>query len=237
MRAGTLCLFTTDPDRDEPESSHGDNSSFQIEERTTLGDGPSVFAGDAVGRESNQTTLASIGPDGGIDVESEEQSADWHAEWCMVPGPVEEGFAVLGHGAPGGDDLAAKLMASVKGLLDYAEIDLNAFAREHTVAKRWCVGFDSMDRTKSAGTIYSMSDPETGDVYGDVADGPMGPATQGDRLTQLGVAYDRGGTAYKALLCRSGYVALYAPKVETEGFAAWVRSEVLPFAEVPDDDE
>lgn len=186
-------------------------------------DGTTVYAGEAANKIDTEREAIYV-TDDGIVTETEQRSEETYCEWVA---DLREGW--VGVNRSDGDWLFDTLGIAKGTLIERAEIDVDGFAEyvsDYPNASAW-----NVTQTRS---LDPDDDAEESTIqYHDAA---HLADTGGSRATtMLGFEYWWNDSYTRGVVSESGYVALYDGGDMAGMYAAFINSEILPFASLPDD--
>jgi hypothetical protein len=186
-------------------------------------DGTTIYAGEAAGKIDTEREMIYVTEDG-IITETEQGKEDVYCEWIA---DLTEGW--VGVNRSDGEWLFDTLGAAKGTLIERAEIDVDGFAEylsDYPNANAW-----NVTQTRS---LDPDDDAEEATIqYHDAA---HLADTGGSRVTtMLGFEYWFEGEYVRGVVAESGYTALYDGGDGAGMYAAWINSEILPFASLPEE--
>ena len=186
-------------------------------------DGTTIYAGEAAGTIDAERETIYVTEDG-IITETEQGKEDVYCEWIA---DLREGWA--GVNRSDGDWLFNTLGAAKGTLIERAEINVDGFAKylsDYPTADVW-----NVTQTRS---LDADGDAEEATIkYHDAA---HLTDTGGSRATtMLGFEYNWKEGYTRGVVSESGYVALYDGGDRAGTYAAFINSEILPFASLPEE--
>jgi len=181
-------------------------------------DGTTIYAGEAAGTIDTERETIYVTEDG-IITETEQGKEDVYCEWIA---DLREGW--VGVNRSDGDWLFNTLGAAKGTLIERAEINVDGFAEylsDYPTADVW-----NVTQTRS---LDADGDAEESTIkYHDAA---HLADTGGSRATtMLGFEYNWKEGYTRGVVSESGYVALYDGGDRAGTYAAFINSEILPFA-------
>jgi hypothetical protein len=224
MRA-TILALARDDIADPTVEGHLEQSTYPAIDATAFErlDGTTIYAGEAAGTIDTERETIYVTEDG-IITETEQASEDVYCEWIA---DLREGW--VGVNRSDGDWLFDTLGATKSTLIERAEIDVDGFAEylsDYPNANAWNVtqtrSLDPDDDAEEA-TIHYHDAAHLADTGGSRA------------TTMLGFEYWFEGTYVRGVIAGSGYTALFDGGDAAGTYAAWINSEILPFASLPEE--
>ena len=224
MRATILGLALDDV-ADPTVESHVENATYPAIDATAYErlDGTTIYAGEAAGRIDTEQEEIYISDDA-IATDTVEATDHVYCEWIA---DLTEGW--VGVNRSDGDWLFNTLGAAKGTLIERAEIDVDGFAAylsDYPNASAWNVtqtrSLDPDDDAEEA-TIEYHDAAHLADTGGSRA------------TTMLGFEYWFEGEYVRGVVSESGYTALFDGGDGAGMYAAWINSEILPFASLPED--
>ena len=202
------------------ESFHSDFNSFQIDEEFTYLDGASVLHGEAATLTSERYEGPAIDEDDGTIFESEHQYEKWvGTEWFA---DLENaGFMAVDSGDGEFAFWMARRQTGANIVKPYLKLDDWVSHLEDLNASFEWLGWSDPNE---AGVYY----PDSADVDSNVKRRAMT-----HRKSHIGFDYNCDVGYVRGAAAASGYVEAYnldSPETMTR----WLRDEILPFAEVPE---
>jgi hypothetical protein len=226
MRA-TILGLARDEIADPQIESHLANATYPAIDATAYErfDGTTVYAGKAAATVTRERDAVYVNDDS-IIVEPSEEELD-ETVVCEWTADLSAGW--VGVDTSDGDWLFETL-ASAKGtLIERAEIDVDGFAEylsEYPTADAWNV-------TQTRRLDADGDAEEAVIAYHDAA---HLADTSGSRdTTMLGFEYNWNGGYTRGVVSESGYVALFDGGDSAGQYAAFINSEILPFASLPEE--
>jgi hypothetical protein len=226
MRA-TILALARDDIADPTVESRVENATYPAIDATAYErlDGTTIYAGDAAAKVTRERDAIYVTEDD-IIVESGEEEYD-ETVVCEWIADLTEGW--VGVDTSDGDWLFEALGASKGTLIERAEIDVDGFAEylsDYPNASAWNVtqtrSLDPDDDAEEA-TIQYHDAAHLADTGGSRA------------TTMLGFEYWFEGEYVRGVVAESGYAALYDGGDGAGMYAAWINSEILPFASLPEE--
>jgi len=224
MRA-TILGLARDEIADPQIESHLANATYPAIDATAYErfDGTTIYAGDAAATVDIEQESVYVSDDD-IITETEAATETAYCEWIA---DLSAGW--VGVNRSDGDWLFETL-ASAKGtLIERAEIDVDGFAEylsEYPTADAWNV-------TQTRRLDADGDAEEAVIAYHDAA---HLADTSGSRdTTMLGFEYNWNGGYTRGVVSESGYVALFDGGDRAGHYAAFINSEILPFASLPEE--
>ncbi|RLM67597.1 hypothetical protein [Halorubrum sp. Atlit-26R] len=224
MRA-TILGLARDEVADPTIEGHLDQSTYPAIDATAYErlDGTTIYAGQAAGTIDTERETIYVTEDG-IITETEQASEDVYCEWIA---DLREGW--VGVNRSDGDWLFNTVGATKGTLIERAEIDVDGFAEylsDYPNANAWNVtqtrSLDPDDDAEEA-TIEYHDAAHLADTGGSRA------------TTMLGFEYTWKDGYTRGVVSESGYVALYDGGDRAGTYAAFINSEILPFASLPEE--
>ncbi|MDB2283692.1 hypothetical protein PM038_00180 [Halorubrum ezzemoulense] len=224
MRA-TILALARDEVADPTIDGHLEQSTYPAIDATAFErlDGTTIYAGEAAGKIDTERETIYVTEDG-IITETEQGKEDVYCEWIA---DLREGW--VGVNRSDGDWLFNTLGATKGTLIERAEIDVDGFAeylRDYPNANAWNVtqtrSLDPDDDAEEA-TIHYHDAAHLSDTGGSRA------------TTMLGFEYNWKEGHTRGVVAESGYVALYDGGDRAGTYAAFINSEILPFASLPEE--
>lgn len=224
MRAAILGLARDDI-ADPTIDGHLEQSTYPAIQSTAYErlDGTTIYAGKAAGTIDAERETIYVTEDG-IITETEQASEDVYCEWIA---DLREGW--VGVNRSDGDWLFDTLGATKGTLIERAEINVDGFAEylsDYPNANAWNVtqtrSLDPDDDVEEA-TIEYHDAAHLADTGGSRA------------TTMLGFEYWWDGEYVRGVVSESGYVALYDGGDGAGAYAAFINSEIMPFASLPEE--
>ncbi|WP_306056956.1 hypothetical protein [Natronococcus wangiae] len=227
MQRGILGLVegdfsTLESFRDTTEQSGFElNRGIDIARSERLSNGQPVFVGRA-GAEEVVTEDEVAVSESRIGIKEVPKKSTKYAEFVTAPGD----FVLVDSGSGSfAFDLIARHMDC---LISRAEIDLQRFfeSMEEYNPEVWKLGFRGFGSQTQNGVVYGNNVTE---------DSNFGEMLNGADKNQLGLSYSSGEDGIMMTITQSGYIEIYSPSnYETEEFAEYVASNVLPHATIKD---
>ncbi|ELZ48953.1 hypothetical protein C464_06065 [Halorubrum coriense DSM 10284] len=224
MRA-TILGLAQDDIADPQIESHVENATYPAIDATAYErlDGTTVYAGDAAGRIDVESETIYVSDDS-IITETEEATEHTYCEWIA---DLSEGW--LGVNRSDGDWLFDTVGLAKGTRIHRAQIDVDGFAEylsDYPTADAWNVtqtrSFDADDDAEESVIAYHDA--------AHLAD------TGGSRDTvMLGFEYNWNEGYTRGVVSESGYVALFDGGDRPGTYAAFINSEILPFASLPEE--
>ncbi|CAL92445.1 hypothetical protein BJ1_gp23 [Halorubrum virus BJ1] len=224
MRA-TILGLARDEIADPSIESHIENATYPAIDVTAYErlDGTTVYAGDAAGRIDVEQEEIYIS-DSSIIVEPELVTDYSYCEWIA---DLTEGW--LGVNRSDGDWLFDTLGAVKGTLIHRAEIDIDGFASylsDYPNASAW--------NTTQTRSLDADDDAEESTIkYHDAAN--LAETGGSGQTTMLGFEYFWNDGYTRGVVSESGYVALFEGGDRPGTYAAFINSEILPFASLPEE--
>lgn len=224
MRAAILGLARDDI-ADPTIDGHLEQSTYPAIDATAYErlDGTTIYAGEAAGKIDTERETIYVTEDG-IITETEQGKEDVYCEWIA---DLTEGW--VGVNRSDGDWLFDTLGATKGTLIERAEINVDGFAEylsDYPNANAWNVtqtrSLDPDDDAEEA-TIEYHDAAHLADTGGSRA------------TTMLGFEYWWDGEYVRGVVSESGYTALFDGGDAAGTYAAWINSEILPFASLPEE--
>lgn len=224
MRA-TILALARDEIADPSIESHVENATYPAIDATAYErlDGTTIYAGDAAGKIDVEQEEIYINHNG-IVTETVQATDDTYCEWIA---DLSEGW--VGVNRSDGDWLFDTLGATKGTLIHRAEIDVDGFAEylsDYPNASAW--------NTTQTRSLDADDDAEESLIaYHDAA---HLADTGGSRVTtMLGFEYFWNDGYTRGVVSESGYVALFDGGDKPGTYAAFINSEILPFASLPEE--
>ena len=224
MRA-TILGLARDDIADPSIESHIENATYPAIDATAYErlDGTTVFAGEAAANiDVEQETI--YVSDSSIITETEKATDDVYCEWIA---DLTEGW--VGVNRSDGDWLFDTLGATKGTLIERAVIDVDGFAEylsDYPNASAW--------NTTQTRSLDADDDAEESTIkYHDAAH--LSETGGSRQTTMLGFRYYWNGRHTRGVVSESGYVALFDGGDTPGRYAAFINSEILPFASLPEE--
>ena len=224
MRA-TILGLARDDIADPHIESHIENATYPAIDATAYErlDGTTIYAGDAAAKidvEQEQIYVSNSS----IITEPEMATDDVYCEWIA---DLTEGW--VGVNRSDGDWLFDTLAATKGTLIKRAEIDVDGFAEylsDYPNASAW--------NTTQTRSLDPDDDAEESTIkYHDAAH--LADTGGSRQTTMLGFQYYWNGRHTRGVVSESGYVALFDGGDTPGRYAAFINSEMLPFASLPEE--
>lgn len=188
-------------------------------------DGTTIYAGDAAAKLTRERDAVHV-TENSIHTEAGEREFD-EAVSCEWIADLSERW--VGVDTSDGEWLFSALQTAKGTLIERAEINVDGFAehlQDYPDATAWNVtqsrSFDADDDAEESVIAYHDA--------ANLAD------TGNSRMTSmLGFQYRWDGEYVRGTIAESGYVALFDGGDNPGVFAAWLNSQVLPFAQLPEE--
>ena len=226
MRA-TILALTRDDIADPAVESRVENATYPAIDATAYErlDGTTVYAGDAAAKITRERDAIYV-TETDIIVEPGEEEYD-ETVVCEWIADLSAGW--VGVDTSDGDWLFEALAGAKGTLIERAEIDVDGFAAyvsDYPTADAWNV-------TQSRRLDPDGDAEESVIAYHDAA---HLADTSGSRdTTMLGFEYNWNEGYTRGVVAESGYVALYDGGDRPGTYAAFINSEILPFASLPEE--
>jgi len=203
------------------ESSHGSGASIQVDEELTYLDGSTVQHGHAATMKLVEYEGPDIREDGDI-YDTEHTHEKWvGTEWFA---DLEDTGFMAVDSSDG--EFAFNMAGRMAGcMIERAMINLEAFVdqlQQQDAVFEW-LGWSEGDE---AGVYYVDED----DIDGRVRDRALSQLK-----THLGFRYRWDGARVRGTISQSGYAEAWSLN-QADIMARWLRDEVLPHAEIPDEE-
>ena len=224
MRA-TILALARDEIADPSIESRVENATYPAIDATAYErlDGTTVYAGDAAAKIDTERETIYVSDDA-IITETEKGKEDVFCEWIA---DLTEGW--LGVNRSDGDWLFDTLGATNGTLIHRAEIDVDGFASylsDYPNADAW-----NVTQTRS---LDADDDAEESTIkYHDAAH--LSETGGSRQTTMLGFEYFWNDGYTRGVVSESGYVALFDGGDKPGTYAAFINSEILPFASLPEE--
>ncbi|GAA0539418.1 hypothetical protein ABNG02_15860 [Halorubrum ejinorense] len=224
MRA-TILGLARDEIADPTIEGHVEQSTYPAIDATAYErlDGTTVYAGDAANKIDTEREDIYV-TETGIVTETAEGREDVYCEWIA---DLTEGW--VGVNRSDGDWLFDTLGIAKGTIIHRAEIDVDGFAEyvsDYPKANAW--------NTTQTRSLDADDDAEESTIkYHDAA---HLADTGGSRATtMLGFEYWWDGEYVRGVVSETGYVALFDGGDMAGMYAAFINSEILPFASLPEE--
>lgn len=224
MRATILGLIRGEV-ADPTVESRLENASYPAIDATAYEslDGSAIYAGDAAGRVEVETERVYV-TESAITTEREPEEKTAACEWIA---DLESGW--LGVNRSDGEFLF-DLLGAVKGVeIHRADIDVDGFAEylsDYADSTAW-----NVTQTRS---LDDDNDAEESVIsYHDAAH--LADTGGSRETTMLGFTYWWEGSYTRGVVSESGFVAVFDGADAPSAYAAFINSEILPFAELPEE--
>jgi len=224
MRA-TILGLARDDIADPSVESHLENATYPAIDATAYErlDGTTIYAGDAAASIDTEHETIYVSEDA-IATETEQAPEDVYCEWIA---DLDAGW--LGVNRSDGDWLFDTLGAAKGTLIERAKIDVDGFAEylsDYPNADAW-----NVTQTRS---LDPESDAEESTIeYHDAAH--LADTGDSRQTVMLGFEYFWNDSYTRGVVAESGYVALYDGGDMAGTYAAFINSEILPFASLPEE--
>ena len=186
-------------------------------------DGTTIYAGNAAGKIDTEQEEIYVSDDA-IIAETEKAREDVYCEWIA---DLTAGW--VGVNRSDGEWLFDTLGATKGTLIPRAELDVDGFAEylsDYPNADAW-----NTTRTRR---LDADGDAESATIsYHDAAH--LADTGGTGQTTMLGFEYFWNDSYTRGVVSESGYVALYDGGDKPGAYAAFINSEILPFASLPED--
>jgi len=224
MRA-TILALARDEIADPSIESRVENATYPAIDATAYErlDGTTVYAGDAAAKIDTERETIYVSDDA-IITETEKGKEDVFCEWIA---DLTEGW--LGVNRSDGDWLFDTLGAANGTLIERAQIDVDGFAEylsDYPNADAW--------NTTQTRSLDADDDAEESTIkYHDAAH--LSETGGSRQTTMLGFEYFWNDGYTRGVVSESGYVALFDGGDKAGTYAAFINSEILPFASLPEE--
>jgi hypothetical protein len=224
MRA-TILGLARDEIADPSIESHIENATYPAIDATAYErlDGTTVYAGDAAGKIDVEKEEIYVS-DSSIITEPELVTGYSYCEWIA---DLEAGW--LGVNRSDGDWLFDTIGATKGTLIHRAEIDVDGFAAylsDYPNASAW--------NTTQKRSLDADDDAEESTIkYHDAAN--LADTGGSRETTMLGFGYFWNDYYTRGVVSESGYVAVFDGADKPGVYAAFINSEILPFASLPEE--
>jgi hypothetical protein len=201
------------------------NRSFQVQRRSHLDSGETLYEGEAAIEIIEEQDAISIDEEtGNISVTAVPERTEKYTQFLVLSDTI------MTVGSSAGEFAFDLLRSQVPGVgVQRVEIDLNSYADEYYTADEvdpWQVGF-----------YGNVGQAEKGVVYGEDVfdDSEIGDVLERSMLNQLGLEYEVENERFKITTSRSGYVEIYNPSnIKSVGFIDFIVKELLEYFETPE---
>ncbi len=223
MRA-TILGLARDEIADPHIESHVEPASYPALESTAYEalDGSTIYAGNAAAQIDVESETVYVSEDAIVT----EREPDMETVACEWIADLEAGW--LGVNRSDGDWLFDSIGGTKGTLMHRAVIDVKGFAAhlsDYPSASAW-----NVTRTRS---LDADGDAEEATInYHDAAH--LSDTQKSGETTMLGFEYHKNGYR-RGVVSESGYVALFDGGDRPEHYAEFINSEILPFAELPEE--
>jgi len=213
-------------------------AALNVQEQRTLTGGGEIYVGEAMRERVVEDESYYVDDEGSIGTRTTvDNVVQDYTTFVVVPAPESGGHSgfMLVSSSEGAFAYGLVSRQNV-GRVEAADLNLGSFYldREDTFTPETSGGpTGRFDATKMTAWGDDVLDDE--DVQ-DLLDG----AVRHNTLNQLAgeYVYEGVGLAYKVNMARSGYVEVWNPSdLTTPQFVKWVRTEVLPYATVVEEDD
>ena len=213
-------------------------AALNVQEQRTLTGGGEFYVGEAMRERFVEDESYYVDDEGSIGTRTTvDNIVQDYTTFVVVPAPdsgTHSGFMLV---ASSSGAFAYNMVSGQNvGRIEAADLNLGSFYldREDTFTPETSGGpTGRFEATKMTAWGDDVLDDE------DVQD-LLDSAVRHNRLNQLAgeYVYEGVGLPYKVNMARSGYVEVWNPSdLTTPQFVKWVRTEVLPYAEVVEDDD